>query len=251
MHTMTTIDHAAQLLVQAYQQHRAVTVTAESAPSSSEEAYAIQQAVWRAMAGSARPTAWKVGAPSRDSEPTAAPIFPRQIVTSPASLAAESFIGLGIEAEMAVRFGRDLPTRSARYTREETLEAIDSVHMAIELVDTRLAAPKAAGPLWCLADNLLNGGLIIGEELAHWREVDFSALTVRVSANGQRLAETLGRPPLDDLFFCLPWWVEHVGGAKTGDIVATGAWNGMHPVGLPAAVRVEFAGVGSAEARIG
>lgn len=247
---MDTNTFAAPLL-QAYHQHRTATVSADAGPASRAEAYATQQAVWQAMVGKVRPTAWKVGAPSRDSEPTAAPIFPRQIATSPAGLAAESFIGLGIEAEIAVRFGRDLPARPTRYTREEILDAIGSVHVAIELVDTRLAAPKAAGPLWCLADNLLNGGLIIGEELAHWRQVDFPALTVRVLANGQRLVETLGRPPLDDLFFCLPWWVEHVGGAKAGDIVATGAWNGMHPVGLPATVRVEFAGVGSAEARVG
>lgn len=250
MSAMDTNTFAAPLL-QAYCQRQAVTVSADAGPASREQAYAVQQAIWRERVGSARPTAWKVGAPARDAEPTAAPIFPHRIAASPAHLPAASFIGLGIEAEIAVRFGRDLPARPERYSREEILDAIDSVHVAIELIDSRLAAPQAAGPLWCLADNLVNGGLIIGDAIPQWRELDFAALTVRATANGQQLAETLGRPPLDDLFFCLPWWIEHAGGAQAGDIVATGAWNGMHPVGLPATLRVEFVGVGSAEARVG
>ncbi|WP_024301479.1 2-keto-4-pentenoate hydratase [Pseudogulbenkiania sp. MAI-1] len=247
---MDTNDFTSPLL-QAYRQRQPVAVGADAGPSSREQAYAVQQAIWREQVGSARPTAWKVGAPRRDAEPTAAPIFPQRIAASPASLPAASFIGLGIEAEIAVRFGHDLPARPERYTREEILDAIGSVHVAIELIDSRLATPQAAGPLWCLADNLVNGGLIVGDAIPHWRELDFSALAVRASADGKTLAETLGRPPLDDLFFCLPWWIEHVGGTQAGDLVATGAWNGMHPVGLPAAVRVEFVGVGSAEARVG
>ena len=247
---MDTHFFAAPLL-QAYREHQAVTVTADTGPVNREQAYATQRAIWQAMVGSARPTAWKVGAPTREAEPTAAPIFPHRIAASGANLPAASFLGLGIEAEIAVRFGRDLPLRATRYRRDEILDAIASVHVAIELIDTRLAAPKDAGPLWCLADNLVNGGLIVGDAVPQWRELDFAALTVQASANGQLLAETQGRPPLDDLFFCLPWWIEHVGGAQAGDVVATGAWNGMHPVGLPATVRVEFVGVGSAEARVG
>ncbi|SME97585.1 2-keto-4-pentenoate hydratase [Pseudogulbenkiania subflava DSM 22618] len=247
---MDTKTFAAPLL-QAYREHRAVTVAADAGPASREQAYATQRAIWQTLVGRARPTAWKVGAPTREAEPTAAPIFPQRLAASGATLPAASFLGLGIEAEIAVRFGHDLPPRATRYTRDEILDAIASVHVAIELIDTRLAAPKVAGPLWSLADNLVNGGLIVGDAIPHWRELDFAALTVRVSANGGLRAETQGRPPLDDLFFCLPWWIEHVGGAQAGDIVATGAWNGMHPVGLPVTVRVDFVGVGSAEARIG
>ncbi len=82
------------------------------------------------------------------------------------------------------------------------------------------------------------------------RTLDFSGFSVRVQANGMCLAETVGRQPLDDLFYCLPWWIAHIGGALAGDIVTTGAWNGMHAVNLPAEVGVEFVGVGSVLARI-
>jgi 2-keto-4-pentenoate hydratase len=169
---------------------------------------------------------------------------------SPANFSADNFLTLGIEAEIAVCFGRDLPARAELYNPEEILASIASAHVAMELVDTRLTDADAAGPLWRLADNLLNGGLVIGEAIPNWRELDFSGLSVRVHANGMCLAETVGRQPLDDLFYCLPWWLAHNGGAQADDIITTGAWNGMHPVGLPAEVSVEFVGVGRVSARI-
>ncbi len=250
-------DHAA-LLLQAYRTRRPLDARPETGPADVQAAYAVQRAVWREMVGDGvsdvRPAAWKVGAPNRQTEPTAAAVFPHRVAqcesAEPARFCVDDFRGLGIEAEIAVRFGRDLPSRAEPYRREEILVAIASAHVAMELVDTRLADADAAGPLWRLADSLLNGGLVIGAAIPNWRELDFSSLTVRAEANGRCLAETVGRPPLDDLFYCLPWWIGHVGGARAGDIVTTGAWNGMHPVGLPADVGVEFVGVGGVRARI-
>ncbi len=248
-----SLDHAA-LLLQAYRTRRPLDACPESAPADVPAAYAVQRAVWREMVGAVRPTAWKVGAPNRQTEPTAAAVFPQRVAqcesVDPARFHVEDFLGLGIEAEIAVRFGCDLPARADLYRADEIMAAIASAHVAMELVDTRLADPDAAGPLWRLADSLLNGGLVIGAAIANWRELEFAGLSVRAEADGRCLAESVGRPPLDDLFYCLPWWIAHNGGARAGDIVTTGAWNGMHPVGLPAKVGVEFVGVGGVRARI-
>jgi 2-keto-4-pentenoate hydratase len=241
---------AAQL-ARAYDNRTPVNTRPEQGPADQTAAYAAQRDVWRLLVGETRPVAWKVGAPARAVEPSAAPIFPQRLAIGLARLPAEMFFGAGIEAEIAFRFGRDLPARARTYSREEILDAIAGAHVAMELVDTRLADAEAAGPLWRLADNLLNGGLVIGDEIAGWRDLDFSALTARVFADGELIAETVGRPPLDDLVFCLPWWIGHVGGARAGDIVTTGAWNGMHKVGMPVDALVEFVGVGTARARIG
>lgn len=245
---MQTPTQAAARLLRAYQGHTSLAVSADSAPVSSADAYAVQGEIWRALVGAQRPHAWKVGAPTRETLPSAAAIFPQRIAFSPARFSRADFFGLGVEAEIALCFGRDLP---ASATQTEILDAIASVHVAMELVDTRLADSEAAGPLWRLADNLLNGGLVLGDAIANWRDLDFARLRVRVFANGQFVAETVGRPPLDDLFYCLPWWLQHVGGARAGDIVTTGAWNGMHPVGLPATLSVEFVGVGGVAAEVG
>jgi 2-keto-4-pentenoate hydratase len=252
--TMPTTADLADLLLHAYATRQPPDACPESGPINIEQAYAVQRAVWREVAGAVRPAAWKLGAPNRQTEPTAAAVFPQRVMhcteTSPVQFSRDDFRTLGIEAEIALRFGHDLPVRAKPYRREEILAALASVHVAMELVDTRLADAKAAGLLWRLADNLLNGGLVIGAAIPNWRELDFSGLTVRMEANGCRLVETAGRPPLDDLLYCLPWWINHTGGAKAGDIVTTGAWNGMHPVNLPTEVSVEFVGVGSVSAQI-
>jgi len=249
----TTFDLTAQL-TQACKSRQPIDARPESGPASVEQANAVQQAVWRELAQQSRPSAWKAGAPDRQTIPTAAAVLPRRILRStpqrPAQFPARLLRRLGIEAEIAVCFGRDLPLRAEPYLRDEILAAIASVHVAMELVDTRLKDPEKAGPHWRLADSLLNGGLVLGEAIPNWRRLDFSGLTVRVLADASCLAETLGRPPLDDLFYCLPWWIEHVGGAQSGDIVTTGAWNGAHWVDMPAKVAVEFVGIGGVSARI-
>lgn len=236
----------AEPLIQGYRDHFPFAARPEHGPADETAAYAAQREIWRVMVGAARPRVWKVGAANRESNPLAAPVFPQRCAVSPARFPSETFLDMGIEAEIAFRFGRDLPAHSLPYSRAEILDAIAATHVAMELVDSRLADAEAAGPLWRLADSLLNGGLVIGDEIPHWRELDFPAQTARVLADGETIAETQGRPPLGDLFFCLPWWIDHVGGARAGDIVTTGAWNGMHRVNMPVEATVEFVGLGKA-----
>lgn len=240
------VNACAETLVRAYRQHAPVAALPADGPDDLTQACAVQRAVWRAMVDTARPMAWKVGAPSRDTTPLAAPVFPERVLSARTILPSGMFLRVGIEAEIAFRFGHDLPARERPYAIGEIRDAIDAAHVAMELVDTRLADPEAAGPLWRLADNLLNGALVIGDAIPDWRAIDFSSLTVRVMAGGATLAETLGQPPLDDLFHCLPWWIDHAGGARAGDIVTTGAWNGMHPIPMPNVAGVEFLGLGEA-----
>lgn len=230
----------AQALLQARRQRQRLAAVPHAGPAGADAAYAAQAEVWRELAGERRPTAWKVAAASLDAEPLAAPMLPDHVAASPAVFSRESFFSLGVEAEIALRFGRDLPVRARPYSRAEIRDAMAGAHVAMELVDTRLADAEAAGPFWRLADNLLNGGFVLGDEIPGWRRLDFGQLTARVLANDSLVAETLGRPPLGDLFHCLPWWIIHVGGVRAGDVVTTGAWNGMHAVDLPAAVQVEF-----------
>ena len=153
-------------------------------------------------------------------------------------------MGLGIEAEIALCFGRDLPLREEPYSRAEILAAIGSVHVAMELVDTRLADAEAAGPYWRLADNLLNGALVLGDAIPDWQGLDWNALQLQISVDGQPLPGLVARQPLGDIFHCLPWWIVHVGGVRIGDIVTTGAWTGMHPAGSASTLTARFEGLG-------
>ena len=54
---------------------------------------------------------------------------------------------IGIEAEIAYSFARDLPPEDAPYSREAVLDAIASMHPAIEVVDTRFQTFGKVNPL--------------------------------------------------------------------------------------------------------
>ncbi len=244
----------AQALVAAYHDRQPLVAAPDLGPLGPAEAYAVQRAVWQALAGEARPTAWKVAAAAPGETPIAAPILPQRLLQGtalkPAALPAHTLIKPGIEAEIAVRFGRDLPPRPEPYRPDEIRAAIAELYVAMEVVDSRLVDTQAAGPDWRLADHLLNGALIIGTPIPDWQDLCLDALPVRVQANHQILVDRHGAQPLGDLFHCLPWLIEHVGGLRAGDVVTTGAWTGMHPIegleSLPFSCLVEFAGLGSA-----
>ena len=247
---MHPFERLAEPLIQARLQRRRLAATAESGPRNEAAAYAVQALVWHRLAEADRPRAWKLGAASRDATPVAAPVFPRALATSPGRFRTSDFLSLAVEAEIAFRFGQDLSGDGEYHDPATIRAAIASAHVAMELVDTRLADAEAAGPLWRLADNLLNGGLVIGDSIPDWQTLDFSARDVGMRVDGAVVAKAVGRPPLGDLLHCLPWWIQHIGGVRAGDVVTTGAWTGAHPIALPAAGTVEiiadFPGLGSA-----
>ena len=247
---MSTPDSIAHRLVQAYQQQARIQVDPTNGPDDMPEAYSAQRLVWNRLVGDERQSVWKVGPAPDQAEPLAAPVFPQRFGLSPAVFPPDLFNGIGVEAEIAFRFGRDLPVRTAPSSREEIVEAIASAHVAMELVDSRLADPQAAGPEWRLADNLLNGVLILGDAIANWREVDWRDLPVEVHADGHLIDGRAGNPPRNDLFLCLPWWVAHVGGVRAGDVVTTGAWTGMHRLHQARDITVAFPGLGACQVRI-
>ena len=244
----------AQALVAAYHDRQPLVAAPDLGPMGPTESYAVQRAVWQALAGDARPTAWKVAAAAPGETPIAAPILPQRLLQGtalkPAALPAHTLIKPGIEAEIAVRFGRDLPPRPEPYRPDEIRAAIADLCVAMEVVDSRLVDPQAAGSDWRLADHLLNGALVIGTPIPAWRDLHLDALPVRIQANHQILVDRQGSQPLGDLFHCLPWLISHIGGVRAGDVVTTGAWTGMHPLEnldtLPLSCQVEFAGLGSA-----
>ncbi|MFA5082200.1 MAG: fumarylacetoacetate hydrolase family protein [Hydrogenophilaceae bacterium] len=248
---MNDTDSIARRLVDAYRQRIRIPALPASGPADIGQAYAVQRAVWRELAGEGRPTAWKVGASALDAEPVAAAVLPSRLAFGPARLPGDLFTGLGIEAEIALRFARNLPARPKPYDHAEILAAVGSAHVAMELVDTRLADAAAAGPLWRLADSLLNGALVLGDAIVDWHGLDGSSRMLRVAVDGQELAHVAGRPPLSDICHCLPWWLAHVGGVRPGDIVTTGAWSGMHPVAAAGRFAVVIEGLGRVEANVG
>lgn len=215
-----------------------VDAATEPGPADLDEAYRVQEFVLRALAGSARPGAWKAIPPRPGAGPAASPVPPAQVFSSPARLTAGGEL-LGVEAEIAFRLGAGLEP-------EEALAAI-------ELCETRLARWDSAPALWKIADFQSNAALVIGSGTRAWRAIDFAAQRVSLMVNENPVSEAVGGHPAKDPSRLLPWMLAHCaqrGGLQPGDIVTTGSWIGIVPVAPGDDVVARFPGIGEARLRL-
>ncbi len=219
-------------------------------PGNRQDAYAIQAMVARSLGPIG---GWKVGSPSPDAEPMCSPLPRGGMLVSPATIPGPLRYR-GIEAEIDFRIGRALPPRGEPYRRDDLLGAIESCHAAIESVECRFAEMDSATHLSALADLQNHHALVVGAANLAWRDIPFDRLSVRVEADGQRIAEGTGSNPAGDPVALLIWLANHgsvwAGGLRAGDIVTTGSWIGKIPVAPHASIVVGFAGFPPVEARL-
>ena len=200
---------------------------ARGRPKSPEQAYAIQDAVARNLGPV---VAWKVGAPSPVATPARAPIHAASVFENISTLRADMFRVVGIEAEIAFRFARDLPTGTRRWTRAEVLDAVGSVHPVFEICDTRFAVFGSCDPLVHLADQGNHGALIVGPAVANWRSLDLAREPVAMDIDGERKFEAIGGNSAGDPVRLLEWLANEgaasLGGLRAGQTVTTGSCTG-------------------------
>src|SRR5260221_2965450 len=178
-----TVHQAAELLVAPRRTHQPLDgLPAALRPADAAAAFAIQDAVMALL--DERAGGWKVGlAPG--APPSCAPMFASLIHPSPLGIPAADVPMLGVEAEIAVRIGRDLPARATPYTRTDIVDAINGVCAAIEIVHSRLRAFLKAAPDDKLADNVGNGGFVHGPLLRDSRRLHPSTLRRRLELRRQ------------------------------------------------------------------
>lgn len=216
-------------------------------PADRAAAYAIQRKVAETFSSIG---GWKVSPFLPDGTPFCGPLPGAGIMAGPASLASAAFTLRGVEAELAVRLGRDLPPRAVPYTREEIADAIAALYPAIEVLQSRYAEPTAVSPLSGLADTQSHGAFVHGAPVAGWRGVDVTAESVVQYVDGAVNATLAGHPG-GDLLGQVVWLANEgsvwAGGLRAGQFVTCGSWTGANRVGPAARVRVVFATAGEVE----
>jgi 2-keto-4-pentenoate hydratase len=218
-----------------------------------EEAYAVQDTVWQGAGGTgAIARWWKSGGPSRDATLTHAPLPDPGVWTSPADARAFHFNVRLVEAEIALRLGRDVTPAQARSLTSGTAPGlVDAMCVSIEIVDTRWQQRAAVSALLKLADLQAHGGIVFGEWVP-FAPRDWAAQPCTVRIGDQPVREFRGSQALVDPTWLLPTWLRHVtrhgATVPAGTVVTTGTWCGMLPAEAGQLVVVQFDGIG--EARI-
>ncbi|UFN51312.1 fumarylacetoacetate hydrolase family protein [Roseomonas sp. OT10] len=248
---MTDARIAARALIEARRTRAWLAALPEaSRPRDAAEAYAIQTLV----AEQAGPVAgWKVGAATAEAEPFAAPLHASTVFFGTEPLRAADYQVIGAEAEIAYRLGRDLPPRATPYSREEVLDAVASLHPAIEIADTRFRGLGSTDPLSHLADQQSHGALVVGPALTDFRAIVPVEQPFALRLDGRVVREGVGGNTAGDPVRMLAWLAQHavrLGGLRAGMVITTGSVMGCLPVPAGTRVQAEFPGLGTVETAI-
>jgi len=250
-------DEAVRLIVEA---RRSLTVLKDlsgaAAVATLEDGYRIQSAATERwdddIAG------WKVGATAKQvqklfgvSEPAYGPVFRRSVYQSRASVPARSLHHLMLESEFAFRVGRDLPPRSAPYSREEIVASVDALIPAFEVISPRFSKLTTDKFPQVVADFCANGGAVLGTPVTDWRGIDLPAHAVKLYMGGTLRQEGLGAAVLDNPLNVLDWLVNKFSAQgrtlSKGQFVLTGTMTGIHTAEVGQKAVADFGALGKAE----
>ena len=157
----TRITTAADMLMRVRDGGTPIAGLDPAIPATEAEAWAIQREVLRRLDGSIG--GYKCATPP--GKPYSAAILAQAgIRRGPCRWPVGDVGKIGIETEIAVRIGRDLPPRSSAYTVGEVLEAVIAVFPAIELVRSRYVDPTGVSGLEAMADNVAHAGFVHGAD---------------------------------------------------------------------------------------
>ena len=252
---MQIVAAAAGLLETARRTHETVAASRAVLPDA-QAAYAVQQAVAVRFGWTADAPAlfWKSGGPSRDAVLTHAPLPPEGVWSSPADARDWSFRMRGIEAEIALRLGREVTPAMARsLDTDQAAVLVDAMCVSIEVVDSRWVEGLDAPALAKLADLQSHGALVLGA-WTPFRSHDWQRQTCLVQIGSQPAVERCGTHAMNDPVFVLPAWLRHVTrqgrSVPAGTVVTTGTWVGILSAATGDRVSAEFPGIGQASVQL-
>jgi 2-keto-4-pentenoate hydratase len=231
----------------------------EIAPRDEAEGYRIQRAVHDlllpyvgAMVG------YKIGCTSAVMQqyldiphPCGGGVFAKGVHDSGASLRASDFVRVGVECEIAVRLGRDLPPSQAPFTADAAAHAIEAYLPAIEIVDDRYVKWETMGAPTLVADDFFAAGCVLGSPVAPTEAPDLLEVIGRAVINGVEVSRGTGADVLGHPHHALAWLANHLAasgrGLRAGQIVLTGSLVKTLWLNAGDRVSMELSGLGTVQ----
>jgi 2-keto-4-pentenoate hydratase len=206
-----------------------------------------------ALGAHAGPTyGWKIAATTTAGQahigvtgPLPGPLFERFRHEPGDELASDDMHMRVVEAEFAYRMGVDVAPDAGP---QAVIAAVDALHLAVEVPDSRFVRYETAGAPQLLADCACAGRFVLGPEVPGWAELDLSTCGTAVWINGAQAARGSGGNVMGDPRTALAWIAEDLRrygrGLRAGEIVTTGTTTAPVPVGPGDEVRADFGELG-------
>ena len=257
-----TVRQAGDYMATEYLARRPLDImTRPFAPTDEASAYAIQDAFLDRVAEAGDTTVWGYKIAYTNNvmreragiyEPVSGMILASAVHDSGVTLDSADYYRLGIECEVAVRVGADLPASGAPYTRESVSDAIEWLAVSFELVDGREGAVvEGVDPsLRAIVVNISNGGAVLGEPVRDWQGLDLAASSGRMLVNGEVVGEGVGSDvlghPVEPVAWLANSLVARGKNLAAGDTILTGSYAPPYLLNAGDAAVVEIEGLGEA-----
>jgi 2-keto-4-pentenoate hydratase len=230
-------------------------------PATREEGYAIQA---RLDARSRSPVyGWKIAATSAAGQahigvdgPMAGRILAERVVPCAGVIPAGPNHMAVAEIEFAFRMGRDLAPRPEGFSVKEVLAAVETLHVAIEIPDSRYEDFAHVGAPQLIADNACAHYFVAADaSTADWRSIELVTHRVIGRIEGKTEQEGSGASVLGDPRVALAWLANELCRLgitlQRGQIVTTGTC--IPPLAIRSGdlVTADFGSLGTATVRIG
>lgn len=180
--------------------------------------------------------------------PFTGPLLSARRFASPARVSRDAFHVCVIEAEIAVRLGRDIAPCSGVPSPEELLDAIDAVYPSIEIADSRLHNWAQAGACEIVTDLGYAGAWVQGEACAGWRTLDLCSLAVSLTCDGEVVRQGSGSLVLGNPLHALGLAAAALGrqglGLQAGTLVSTGSCTPPWPTAGGGQIVADFGPLG-------
>ena len=208
-------------------------------PRDRAEAYAIQAAIENYSTG--RLFGWKIAATSEAGQkhinvdgPMAGRILPETVIADGGTASMAGNEMRVAEPEFAFRMQADLPPRPSLYSIREVLDAVDTLHPAIEIPDSRFADFVGAGAAQIIADNACAHLFVLGAPTtSKWRGLDLVEEKPVITLRGKQYTGH-GKNVLGDPVVALTWLVNELRELgltlRAGEIVTTGTCHPPLPI---------------------
>ncbi len=135
--------------------------------------------------------------------PCSAGVFAGGVHRSGVTLRFDDYRRIGVECEIAVRLGRDLPPDRAPFTVESVRDAVAACMAAIEIVDDRYEDWRSTDTPTLIADDFFAAGCVLGEPVAD--ALDPAALVGTTTINGAEVGRGEGRDVMGHPLNALAW----------------------------------------------
>ncbi len=159
------------------------------------------------------------------------------------------------EAEFAFRMAVDMAPRESPYAVAEVMQAVESLHPAIEVPDSRFNDFTVVGAPQLIADNACAHLFVLGDAApAIWRNTDLIEHRVVGSIPGKLTRDGKGANVLGDPRVALAWLVNELSGLgitlRRGEVVTTGTCLTPLPIEPGDTMLADFGILGTVSTRI-